>query len=725
MEKIKFNLENCYGINKLSHEFDFSQSNGSVIYAPNGTMKTSFAKTFKDISEEKEPKERIYNRIPVFNIDKFTLCNWEKINANDIYVVEHYNETFNFNKISKLLVNPSLKKKYVEINENIEKQKQKIIRKLNSLSGVKKADIEQKMINDFEEKDKDFLEILASLKEKVIEVNPINVKDLKYIDLFNQKVMEIMNEKEIKNRVEEYSNKLSEILEESKIFERNFTHNNAEKIKNELEKNGFFKAKHQIKLKTGKVIKNQGELEEIINKEIDDIISDDGLSKIFKKIDESFEQNQTTRNFKEILEKYPQIIIPGFNNVKQFKITVWISILSELLSDYENLVEIYKNGKTQIEEIIREAKSNESSWKDIVNLFNDRFLLPFELEITNMEDMILKDVEIPAINFIYKDGNNRKKLKQNELIEYLSTGERRALYLLNVIYEIESRKVDENPVLIILDDIADSFDYQNKYAIIEYLEDTLNENFFKLIILTHNFDFYRTVSFRLDIGRQNVFMVNRNGSELQIVPGQYIRNVFAQWKGKINDKTGCDNRILIASIAFLRNLIEYKDGKNDCYNLLTSLLHYKDDTEDIKIKDIKQVYSKIWDVTIKIDGNIKIFDLINDEAKKILDDILQDTNLEAKITLSIAIRMCAEKYMKNKIEDKEKINNIKSNQTKELYNQLKVENKENSLLSTLSKVNLMTPENIHLNSFMYEPILDMDDDYLKKLYKKITEKLNV
>lgn len=33
----------------------------------------------------------------------------------------------------------------------------------------------------------------------------------------------------------------------------------------------------------------------------------------------------------------------------------------------------------------------------------------------------------------------------------------------------------------------------------------------------------------------------------------------------------------------------------------------------------------------------------------------------------------------------------------------------------------MTPENIHMNSFMYEPILDLSDIYLKKLYQKVKE----
>jgi hypothetical protein len=40
-------------------------------------------------------------------------------------------------------------------------------------------------------------------------------------------------------------------------------------------------------------------------------------------------------------------------------------------------------------------------------------------------------------------------------------------------------------------------------------------------------------------------------------------------------------------------------------------------------------------------------------------------------------------------------------------------------IETIKRVILMTPENIHLNSFMYEPILDMSDDHLKKLYEDV------
>ena len=40
-------------------------------------------------------------------------------------------------------------------------------------------------------------------------------------------------------------------------------------------------------------------------------------------------------------------------------------------------------------------------------------------------------------------------------------------------------------------------------------------------------------------------------------------------------------------------------------------------------------------------------------------------------------------------------------------------------IEILKQVLLITPENIHLNSFMYEPILDTDICELKNLYQEI------
>jgi hypothetical protein len=60
------------------------------------------------------------------------------------------------------------------------------------------------------------------------------------------------------------------------------------------------------------------------------------------------------------------------------------------------------------------------------------------------------------------------------------------------------------------------------------------------------------------------------------------------------------------------------------------------------------------------------------------------------------------------------------NQTGKLFqryrNEFQSDSSKIDRIKTLEQVNLMTPENIHFNSFMYEPILDMSDSHLRKLY---------
>ena len=109
------------------------------------------------------------------------------------------------------------------------------------------------------------------------------------------------------------------------------------------------------------------------------------------------------------------------------------------------------------------------------------------------------------------------------------------------------------------------------------------------------------------------------------------------------------------------------------------------------------------------------------EAEKIVLDSTEKINLENKIVLSIAIRLLAEEFMISKISDKDKILEISKNQTYELIKLYKEEFTNVDEIKVLEQVNLMTPENIHMNSFMYEPILDLSDSYLKNLYEKVKE----
>lgn len=68
MSMLKVILKNCYGIKEFEHNFEFNNSaenpkaKAYAIYAPNGTMKTSFTKTFEDIAKGERPKEERYSR---------------------------------------------------------------------------------------------------------------------------------------------------------------------------------------------------------------------------------------------------------------------------------------------------------------------------------------------------------------------------------------------------------------------------------------------------------------------------------------------------------------------------------------------------------------------------------------------------------------------------------------------------------------------------------------
>ena len=100
--------------------------------------------------------------------------------------------------------------------------------------------------------------------------------------------------------------------------------------------------------------------------------------------------------------------------------------------------------------------------------------------------------------------------------------------------------------------------------------------------------------------------------------------------------------------------------------------------------------------------------------------VAEGANFENKIVLSVASRLAVEKHMIDKIANQAFVESIASNQTPVLFGKYKELFPGNQLeISLIEQVILMTPENIHVNSFMYEPILDMSDERLKVLYGEI------
>ncbi len=115
MKKISIKFKNCYGIKKLSHSFTFTQDlrkKSNLIYAPNGAMKTSFAKTFKDFSHNQPSKDLIFpSRVTEREIlDE----NGDECLPIKFFVIDPYVEEFQSERMSTLLVNKTLKQKLMK-----------------------------------------------------------------------------------------------------------------------------------------------------------------------------------------------------------------------------------------------------------------------------------------------------------------------------------------------------------------------------------------------------------------------------------------------------------------------------------------------------------------------------------------------------------------------------------------------------------------------------------
>jgi AAA domain len=485
-----------------------------------------------------------------------------------------------------------------------------------------------------------------------------------------------------------------------------------------LAENGFFAAKHSVNLNSDKKLEitSQKELEDLIAKEKDAISNDKELKKKFAEIEKLIQKNVTVRDFENYLSNHEELLV-RLSNVAAFKEDVWKSYIKARFDAFQDLMAKYQAAEVRRKEIEAQALKERTQWQEVIEIFNDRFFVPFKLEAINRVAVILGQEPMLSLGFNFEDGADKATVDRTTLMQVLSTGEKKAFYVLNILFEIEARRKAKQDTLVVVDDIADSFDYKNKYAIIQYLTDISDDPHFKQIILTHNFDFYRTVESRF-VRYSQCYMASKTAAEVTLEKAAGIRNVFVKdWKPNFFT----DPRKKIASIPFIRNLIEFtKDAADPDFVKLTSLLHWKAGTEQITVADLDAIYNKLFSAAgSSANSGASVAGLIESQAAECVK-APEGINFENKIVLAIAIRLAAEKYLVKKINDPAFVASIDSNQTPKLVNKFRdLFPTEASAANVVQRVVLMTPENIHLNSFMYEPILDMSDGHLRKLYAAV------
>lgn len=715
MNKLDIHLENCYGIKKLETQFDFSQEKAYAIYAANGAMKSSLAQTFKDIAEATASKDRIFPaRVCV---RKIVDENGADLSKDSVLVIPPYDEVFGHTeKTSTLLVDSKLRQEYEQLHIDIDKSKEMFLKALKEQSGSKK-DLEKEISATFTKSDDEFYRALIRIKDELSEEAPF--ADIRYDTIFDDKVLSFLGTKDFKTAIEAYVKKYNDLLAASTYFKKGtFNYYNAATIAKSLADNGFFNAKHTVNLNaTEKLeITSQKELEDLISKEKEGITKDKELRKKFAEIDKLINKNTNVRDFEAYLAEHEELL-PKLANIDKFKEELWKSYIKARVELYKDLIEKYQLAEKRKKEIEEEASKQRTQWESVIEIFNARFFVPFKLVAKNRVSVILGEEPMLSLGFTFEDGPDKIPVEKATLMQALSTGEKKALYILNIIFEIEARKKDQQETVFVVDDIADSFDYKNKYAIIQYLKDIAEEAHFKQIILTHNFDFFRTINSRF-VKYSHCLMAFKDSTGLTLKKAAGIKNVFVNdWKPNFFK----DPQKKIASIPFIRNIIEYTKGDKDAgFIKLTSLLHWKNDSAEITQEELDKIYNDVFGATgTSTEGKSPVIDIIHHEAKACVK-AGAGINFENKIVLSIAIRITAEQFMVKRINDAAFVASIDANQTEKLLAKFKkLFGGEIDAIKTIQRVVLMTPENIHLNSFMYEPILDMSDEHLRRLYEDV------
>jgi hypothetical protein len=737
MLKLKVELKDCYGIGELDHTFDFDihpgnghdrpeHSQTNLVYARNGLMKTSFAMTLIDYSENKIPVDGVHGRTPSIKIE----ADGVQFSSDNICVLRSGDEYFESDGMAALLSNKKDQKRYAEIMLDIDAATTELFDAVAKSMGIRGAagGATELFDKNFQGNGYNRLIRIMSMDNEVKTARPeLIAVSYKVID--NQKVATFLDKTQTQVMLKNYVDTFEAVLQQSKYFQDGiYDYNNAFKVQKSLEDNNFMKKGVGNKViivtkdQEEKTINSIAELKAEYEKDKNQIF--DTLEKqiAYEKFDNEISANPDLRELQTWVRKHKELV-PYLQNYKHTKTLTWQAHFAENMQSYDNLLEVYHGHNDELNELIERSRSYESEWKSIVESFKSSFRPKFDIKVRNQEDVVLKSVK-PELVFVYIDdrGGSPKEVSVQMLNDHVfSTGERRALYILCMMFEIRIRMMSGHETLLVLDDIADSFDYKNKYAIIEYLYDlSVNPtNNVYMIILTHNYDFFRSLRMRCQMHfctSPKVFIAKRNRGVITFeggIQGNEFKN--------IKQCSVINVRAFLALIPLVRNLIEYRDGcQNIDYSTLTSVMHDKLDSPNITIDQvITIVQANIMGTNLAAHSSTDAIQkkIITEADAALLDG--QDERLEDKLVLAMGIRLKAERYMRaTYTQDGKVLGDEQGEQTGRWYEKFSADYTGSSSIKTLKQVNIVTPETLHINSFMFEPIVDMSIDELKVLYRE-------
>lgn len=733
-------LYNCYGIKKLEWNGGFLKKN-NIVFAPNGVMKTSFAETFQCFKKGEYPKDELIDGLTTtFEIED---DNGAKFNENtpvtdlckikSVIFANNYFDNINFDKnLFKYALSDKLR---VKKNSN-DLLKNKYTLELNFIAKNAVGISNDKYDNSFlrrvtsSEMDAALLEKMEnSYSKKFSDLTVHLCNKYKFNELFDEKIEKIITAPDLLEKWNEYKKLYDDEIEKLEIFKKTgFNIEKFESVIKHAEKEKYFAANHKLKIFGDS---DEYDLEKSNNK-INDLkeqifSSNPKIKSIYDDAKKIF-TNKETKEFGKKLDEDSNLmkLLADYKNNKQdfilYNLTKKTS-KNEIIDLKQNVLSFYKC----IEEISKEAKSEIQEWEEIIKQYRTKFFcdtIDFEIDSSNTEDSVM----IPKFKFYIKHSN---KPLDDATKKRLSSGEKKVLLILNILFEVEISKKMNKPFIVILDDIVESFDYKNKYAVLNYIREISDNDLVQIFIFTHNFDFYRDCQRLMDTSlSSHMFadkILNSDGTVKEI-KFEEISNKYKDYKFLQDWKSNTDKpEIHFAILPFARNIFQIdKGGKSNEYKSSCDYMHYdysrtKNLTSESFINLLNNWQSINFIIPSSINKNDSYYKYLNWTVKELLKNKSNQNefSLEAKIVYSLFLRIACEQlvFTKHKNEYIDKFSNISVNDAIK---------KNSSSFSTeemkfINEVDTFSPSFIHLNSFAIETLIQVG---IKNILLEVETALN-
>jgi hypothetical protein len=397
MDSLDIELKNCHGIRELDSNFDFTNGNAVAIYAPNGTMKTSFARAFADHARGIETRDRMFpDRETVRRIANH---DGTAVDGSDVVVVLSYDEELGPTEAtSTLLVNPELRKEYETLQKDLLEARDELVVALKQQAKTTQ-DVVNVVSRVFTQQEDSFFTALVRLGYEIGEQDGAPFADVPYDVLFNSKVQPILRTPGLQAALIDYVTRLNELLDESTFFSReSFNFYNATNVTKSLGDNGFFAAQHSVLLhgdgSEAREVTNKADLDKLIAKEKLRITDDDALRKNLDAVEKALNKNVDTRAFSDYISK----------NVELFEQNLWKSYIKSHEGLYDRVVKCFKDAEKRKKEIEQQAAAESTQWERVINIFNDRFFVPFRLIATNRDRVVLGQEKLLKLGFEFEEG---------------------------------------------------------------------------------------------------------------------------------------------------------------------------------------------------------------------------------------------------------------------------------------------------------------------------------